>query len=198
MSRVFLVPHAEAEAATAAFLATDPDFGLTSVPADVRRGLLELSAPGARSLAAFWPDGDRGHREPAGDEQLAAEWASFAAVVPPATVVEIAVGPLGHRETHWRLVDVLQIGGEDIRRLPTSARRLILLDLYRASLPGGRSLPLPRRELALLATAVDGKDAYAAEGPGRLGDRMAFRRLSAPYDEPWLLAPTGWTTRTGS
>ena len=197
-ARALLPPHTEITASAAALLVIDVNFGLTSVPAQTRRGLLELDAPGARNLAAFWPDGDRGHRAPAGDEQLAAEWAAFAVVTPRATLIEVAVGLLGHHDPHWRLADVLQIGGEDVRTLSTAERYRVLLNLYRAKLLGDRSLRLARQELAFVETTGKGKAAYAFEGPGRIGDRLAFRRLLAPYEEPWLLAPAGWTSRRGA
>ena len=197
-ARILLTPYTEIDGATAAALAADPNFGLTSAPAGVRHGLLELGAPGARNLASFWPDGDRSHRVPAGDEQLAAEWAAFAAIVPRSSVVEIALGLLGHRDPHWRLVDVTQIGGEDVRAMSTLERHRVLLDLYRAKLPDGRWLRLARQELASLVTADSGKAAYAFEGPGRTGDRLAFRGLTGPYEEPWLVAPVGWTSRRGA
>lgn len=194
-TRPVLPTHVEITPAAAAGFAADPDFGLTSVPAEARRGHLDLGSPGARVAATFWPADDHGHRAVAGDEVLAAEWAAFAVVSPADSRIEIAVGRLGHHDLHWRMVDVLRLAGQDVGGQSTRERQALLLELYRMNLAGGRHLRLARRELALLATDDNGKQAYAAEGPGRAGDRLAFRRLAAPYDEPWLVAPLGWTTR---
>lgn len=184
-----LAPHLEIDAAVAETLALDPSFGLTSVPSGVVRGLLELRPRGSRQLVLFRPADDAAHARSAGDEVVAAEWAALAASSPPFSQIEIALGVLGHRDLHWRLVDVLALHGQDLRSVPLIERQEQLSALYRIAL----GLRVSRLEFAHLIGPHQGKDVFLAEGPGRPGDRLGFRTLAGGYDQPWLVAPVGWT-----
>jgi hypothetical protein len=178
-----LAPHREVDARAARALALDPAYGVSSIPVDAIRGLL-VCEPGVAPI--FWAADERyggwSVLEPA--EEVAREFEAVASVT-PRLVLEIAVGVFPpYSRGGWRLADILRIDDLDVAHQTTQSRAAMMPVLSQR----WRALRLPMLETAKFVTGP-GKEIYLAEGPGRPGDRLAFRRRDNPYGEAWLLRP---------
>lgn len=180
--------HLSISAERALALAADEAFGLTQTAPGLR-GFLIFS-PGSPPL--FAPNANLSGVIEGGPPTLPAEVVQEAArvgLVIADAIFEVAVGAWRGGRPRLRLVDLVRADGLDLRRRPLTKRATTMMELRRRI---GWRLEL-LESAALISRS--GKASYLHEGPGRTGALLAFRRLTGPYSEDWLVAPADFRVR---
>lgn len=180
--------HRAISAERALILATDDRYGISHT-APGPRGFLIFSlllpprfAPNAQLVAGV----DSG---PLTMPAEVAQEANKMGLALADAVFEVAMGAWLGGRTHLRLVDVVRADGLDLRQKPLTERQQKLMELRRRV--GWR---LELLESSHLTSGKD-KPHELNEGPGRAGALIAFRRLSGPYGQDWLVAPPGFRVK---